>query len=212
MLKKRIAAVAALIAVAVAALALAACGDDQSTTTADTTDGAFLAEMIPHHETAIEMAKVAQKQADHPEIKQLADDIVAAQDSEIADMNSMHEQMFGGPASADHNTLGMDQSMMGMDTMSMDSLMSARPFDEAFIDEMIPHHQGAIQMARIELGDGQDPEVMDLAQSIIDAQSKEIEQMNEWRKQWYGAESPEGGVPTTDDEATSSHGDMTMGQ
>lgn len=209
MFRKRVAALAALIAVAVAALALAACGEDHSTTTAEVTDGAFLAEMVPHHESAIEMAKVAQKQADHPEIKQLADDIIAAQDSEIEQMNAMHERLLDQPVSEDHNTLGMDEGMMGMDMMSMDSLEAAKPFDRVFIDEMIPHHQGAILMARMELADGQDPEVMDLAQSIIDAQSSEIEQMNEWRMEWYGAESPEGGIPPEDE--TMSHDTMSMG-
>ena len=210
MFRKHAAALAALIAVVVAALALVACGDEQETTSgAETTDGAFLAEMVPHHESAIEMAKVAQKQADHPEIKQLADDIIAAQDSEIEQMNAMHERLFDQPVSEDHNTLGMDEAMMGMEMMSMNSLEASKPFDRAFIDEMIPHHQGAILMARMELADGQDPEVMDLAQSIIDAQSSEIERMNEWRMQWYGAESPEGGIPPEDEDM--SHDSMSMG-
>lgn len=111
-------------------------------------------------------------------------------------MNGMHERMFSAPAmGADHGDLGLDDQMMGMDSMSMASLEKARPFDEAFIDEMVPHHQGAIRMARLELADGQDPEVMDLARAIIDAQSQEIEQMNQWRQQWYGEPSPAGGVP-----------------
>ena len=152
--------------------------------------------MIPHHESAIEMAKIAQKQAEHPEIKQLADDIVAAQDGEIEEMNAIHERIFGEPAmGADHGDLGLDDEMMGMGSMSMDSLAQAKPFDQAFIDEMIPHHQGAIRMAQMELANGQDSEAQALAQEIIDAQTQEIEQMNEWREQWYGETSPAGGVP-----------------
>lgn len=198
MFSNKIAAIAALLVLAIGSFALAACGGDDTSTSSDAeaTDGAFITEMIPHHESAIEMAKIAQKQADHPEIKQLADDIVAAQDGEIEDMNAMHERMFGEPAmGADHGDLGLDDHMMGMDSMSMDSLAKAKPFDEAFIDEMIPHHQGAIRMAQVELADGQDPEVRNLAQAIIDAQSQEIEQMNQWREQWYGEPSPAGGVP-----------------
>lgn len=198
MFSNKIAAIAALLVLAIGSFALAACGDDDTSTSSDAeaTDGAFITEMIPHHESAIEMAKIAQKQADHPEIKQLADDIVAAQDGEIDDMNTMHERMFGGPAmGADHGDLGLDDHMMGMDSTSMDSLAKAEPFDETFIDEMIPHHQGAIRMAQVELADGQDPEVRNLAQAIIDAQSQEIEQMNQWREQWYGEPSPAGGIP-----------------
>lgn len=195
MSKNPFAAIAAMLALALGALALTACGDDDSGD-AQSTDGAFITAMIPHHESAIEMAEVARKRADHPEIKQLADEIIAAQDSEIADMNAMHEAMFSEPAmDADHGDLGLGEQMMGMDAMSIDSLEMSRPFDKAFIDEMIPHHQGAIRMAQVALAEGEDPEVRDLAQSIIEAQSEEIGRMNQWREQWYGGPSPAGGVP-----------------
>ena len=210
MSKTTIAAVAAILATALGALVVSGCGSSDETTSsqAESTDGAFLAEMISHHQSAIEMAKVAQKKADHPQIKQLADDIVAAQDAEIADMNEMHRRMFGESAmGADHGSLGLDDPMMGM-SMSMDSLETANPFDQAFIDAMIPHHQGAIRMAEIELADGQDQQVKDLAQSIIDAQSQEIEEMNEWREQWYGSPSPAGGVPEMNNDEMPSHDEM----
>ena len=211
MFSKKIAATTALLILALGAFALSACGDDDTTDTSDAqeTDGAFIAEMIPHHESAIEMAEIAQKQAEHPEVKQLADDIIAAQDGEIEDMNAMHERMFGeSPMGADHGDLGLDDHMMGMDSMSMDSLARAKPFDEAFIDEMIPHHQGAIRMAEIELAEGQDPEVRKLAQQIIDAQSQEIEQMNQWREQWYGQPSPAGGIPESMEADMPAHEEM----
>ena len=198
MLNKKIAAIAALLVLALGAFGLTACGDDDTSETSDAqaTDGAFIAAMIPHHESAIEMAEIAQKRGEHPEIKQLADDIVAAQDGEIEDMNAMHERMFGESVmDADHGDLGLGEDMMGMDSMGMDSMAKAKPFDQAFIDEMIPHHQGAIRMAQVELVNGQDPEVQTLAQEIIDAQTREIEQMNQWREQWYGEPSPAGGVP-----------------
>lgn len=199
MSKNPIAAIAAMVVLALGAFVLTAC-DDDDTSDAQSTDGAFITGMIPHHESAIAMAEVAQTQAEHPEIKQLADEIIAAQDSEIADMNAMHERLFDEPAmGVDHGDLGLDEQMAGMDTMSIDSLEMSRPFDKAFIDEMVPHHQGAIQMARVELAEGEDPEVLELAQSIIDAQSEEIEQMNQWREQWYGAPSPAGGVPPMTD-------------
>ncbi len=179
MSRKQIAALAALIIVATGAFTVAGCGGDDETTSsqAESTDGAFITEMIPHHESAIEMARIAQQRAEHPQIKQLADDIVAAQDAEIADMNDMHQRMFGEPAmGADHGSLGLDDHMKGM-SANMASLETAKPFDEAFIDEMVPHHQGAIRMAQVELAEGQDQETRDLAQSVIDAQSQEIEQM-----------------------------------
>lgn len=195
----------ALLVVATALVA-AGCGDDDDDTAAGTeTDGAFIAEMTTHHEAAIEMAAIAQERAEHKEVRELADAIVAAQGEEIQAMGVMHERMFGEPLQgADHGTLGMPAHEMGMDMDPM-HLEDAEPFDRAFIDAMIPHHQGAIRMARVELELGEDPQLQDLAQAITEAQSREIDEMNAWRERWYGAASPAGGVPPTDESAAPSH-------
>ncbi|MDQ3164190.1 MAG: DUF305 domain-containing protein, partial [Actinomycetota bacterium] len=62
-------------------------------------------------------------------------------------------------------------------------------------NQLIPHHQDAIRMARKEISGGSDEELKELAGSIVETQSKEIEDMNDWREDWYGAPSPAGGVP-----------------
>lgn len=199
---------AAIIVVIIAGITVLGGGDDEAQ--AAQTDGAFLTGMTPHHEMAIEMAKLAQERADHPEIKQLADDIVTAQTTEIETINQIHQRLFDQPLSQGaHGTLGLDEQMMGMD-MDMGALEMAKPFDREFIDMMIAHHQGAIRMARIELAQGSDQEAKDLANDIIAAQSREIEAMNQWREQWYGAPSPAGGVPAEDSlpPAESSGGSM----
>ena len=194
--------VAGLLAVALAA----GCGDDDHADSAET-DGAFMAEMTMHHEAAIDMAEMAQDQAQHPQIRDLGDGIIATQSDEIDQMEAMHNQMFGESVHmSDHGSLGMAAHEMGMD-MEPTDLDGARPFDRAFIDAMIPHHQGAIRMARVELTEGSDPQVQELAQEIIEAQSREIARMNAWRKRWYGASSPAGGVPE-EDEAMPSHYSM----
>ncbi len=59
-------------------------------------------------------------------------------------------------------------------------------FDEAFIDEMIVHHEGAIAMAELALLHAENEELKQLAVAIISAQTKEIEQMKEWRNEWFG--------------------------
>ena len=189
--------VAAVLAVAVAIVAVAAgCGDDDETTTAASeVDGAFLAQMTPHHEMAIEMAEIAEARAEHRQVRDLAAAIVAAQAAEIEQMGQIYERLYGEQlGTMHHGSLGMSAEEMGMHMDPM-HLEDADPFDRAFIDAMIPHHQGAIRMARIELADGSDPETMELARAIIDAQSREIEQMNAWRQRWYGATSPAGGMP-----------------
>lgn len=195
MSRKVIVAIIAVLAIAIAVPIVLIGGSDDTSTTDSSIDGAFLTEMTPHHQSAIEMARIAESRAEHPEIKQLAQNIVASQGDELDQMNQLHMSLFGEPVSAgDHGTLGLDEMSMGM-SMDTGSLQTAKPFDRAFIDMMIPHHQGAIRMAQIELHQGADADVKTLASKIINAQSAEIEQMNQWREKWYGAPSPAGDVP-----------------
>lgn len=184
------------LAALVAALTLAACGGDDedgaTTASANGTDLAFVQEMTPHHESAVEMAKIAQERSTREEITGLADDIVRSQSTEITQMRRLATAFTDDGVTA--GELGVSAHDAGM-TMDASSLRTAEPFDRAFIDMMIPHHQGAIRMARAVLAKGASDEVEGLARAIVDAQAKEIEQMNAWREDWYGAASPAGGVP-----------------
>lgn len=62
--------------------------------------------------------------------------------------------------------------------------------DKSFIEMMIPHHQGAVEMAQMAVKKAKSPEVKKLAESIIKDQNREIGQMRTWYKQWYGTEVP----------------------
>jgi uncharacterized protein (DUF305 family) len=171
-------AVVALVAV------ITGCGSDNKVD-GNATDAAFVTDMTAHHQGAIEMAQVAQKQAEHPQIQTLADDIVKAQKSEISVMSRIGEDMHAmGMHQGGH--MGMSQSEMGMD-MNMSMLRHAKPFDKAFIDMMIPHHRGALAMAERLLKKGEQSALRNMARDIIGAQSKEIAAMRQWRKAWYGS-------------------------
>lgn len=184
-----------------ALLLVAGCGSssDSGGKDASKQEQAFLRAMIPHHKSAIDMAGVAEKRAEHPQVKRLAKSIVADQAKEIAQMERIHQHLFRSavrPNANAHEQLGLSPDKAGMAHMEgAMTLEKARPFDRAFIDEMIPHHQGAIRMARAVSEMSNEPEITKLAASIITAQSFEIDQMNSWRKRWYGAESPAGSVP-----------------
>lgn len=166
-------------------------GDD--TAKAGGVDRAFTADMVPHHVSAVEMAEIAKQRSKRPEIQGLADDIIRSQKQEIDQMRGIDARL--ADDGAPKGKLGVSHSMMGM-SEDTDSLKTAEPFDRAFIDMMLPHHQGAIRMARVELERGADDDTKKLAEAIIAAQTREIEEMNGWRKDWFGSASPAGGVPT----------------
>jgi uncharacterized protein (DUF305 family) len=172
-------------------LAVAGCGSDDSepaaggehdghSTSAQTAtagsgvDRAFVAAMIPHHESAVEMAEIAQQRGESAFVKKLADAIIRTQKAEIARMR--REDAALANAGVDTADLGVPEHMMGMD-QDMSTLRSAKPFDPAFMKMMIPHHEGAVTMAKAELARGADPELKRLAREIITAQEREIRQM-----------------------------------
>ena len=175
-MKKRLIATALA---AVASLALAACGGDDSgaKVAGNGTDRAFVADMIPHHESAIEMAEMAQERGESPFVKDLAADIIRTQGEEIRTLRTEDEALDN--AGVEVGDLGMDMSM----EMDMGMLETAEPFDEMFMQMMIEHHTSAIEMAEMELDKGADPELKALAQDVIDAQQREIDAMREQLEQ-----------------------------
>ena len=179
---------AALALIALAAVAVGCGAGDsgtKSSSSGNATDAAFITDMTAHHRGAIEMAQVAQKRAEHPEVRQLAGNIISAQKGEISVMDTIGRDMHAmGMHEGGH--MGMSQSQMGMD-MDMPMLRRAKPFDRAFIDMMVPHHQGAIAMAKQLLKKGEQPGLRKMADDIISAQTDEIAQMRGWREAWYGA-------------------------
>lgn len=82
---------------------------------------------------------------------------------------------------------GMMQQMTAMNHRMVDHLGVADSlYDERFIEMMIPHHEGAIEMAQDALTKAQHPEIRKMAQDIIASQQSEIDQMKRWRQEWYG--------------------------
>lgn len=142
----------------------------------------FIEEMIPHHEDAVEMADLSLIQAEHPELRQLASAIKRVQTAEIAQMRAWYGDWYGGEVQPGHMA-----TMMGHDTTTLDG---ARPFDKAFIEQMIPHHEQAVHMSTMALRFAEQPEMRTLLQSIIDSQTAEIEQMRQWYRTWYGTDVP----------------------
>ena len=151
-------------------------------------DITFAQLMIPQHEQAVQMADMALSQATTPEVQQLAQQIKDAQDPEIQQMRSWL-QSWGAPEQMDGMD-GMDHGSMDMGGQSaggmmsdedMTALMDAQgaDFDQMWLEMMIEHHEGAIQMAETVKSQSQNPEVATLADAIIAAQQEEISTMDQ---------------------------------
>jgi uncharacterized protein (DUF305 family) len=176
-LAPRLTPAAAETHVAVAAAATAAPFDRQ-----------FIDMMVPHHQGAVAMARIALTRATHAQIKRLAQSIVAAQNKEIAQMTAWRRAWYGSAATSDMAHMPMLPGlMMHMDMMGdINHLKTAAPFDKAFIDAMILHHQMAIAAAKLELARGTHGQLKALALSIIEDQAREIGLMQAYRDLWYG--------------------------
>lgn len=92
--------------------------------------------------------------------------------------------LFQGEKQADI-VMGHDMSNTMSDMTSGLQGKTGDAFDSAFLDEMIVHHQGAIDMARQVLTVSSRAELRGMAEEIISAQTKEIEQMKKWKSEWF---------------------------
>ncbi|MCF2972506.1 DUF305 domain-containing protein [Synechococcus sp. Nb3U1] len=152
----------------------------------------FIDAMIPHHEGAVIMAKEALEKSQRPEIRQLAEAILAAQSEEIEQMQAWRPSWYPEAPRYPlmwHEEMGHMMAMTPerLSDMRMDSdLGSANDwFDLRFIEAMIRHHEGAVIMAEEALEKSQRPEIRQLAEAILASQQAEIDQMRGWREQWY---------------------------
>jgi uncharacterized protein (DUF305 family) len=154
----------------------------KSGATFNATDVQFATDMIPHHRQALDMAEAARSKATTPEVKALAERIAKAQGPEIATMSGWLTA-WGEPVpspGAMHHDMGDMGQMPGMMTdQEMQALAKAvgRDFDKMFLQMMVRHHQGAVEMAKTEQAQGQDPAVKRLAATIAADQTAEITEM-----------------------------------
>jgi uncharacterized protein (DUF305 family) len=146
-------------------------------------DKAFIDAMVPHHQGAIVMARVALENAEHEEIRDLSRNIVSTQQAEIGELKAIKKEEFG----TSNVPMEMSSEQMRGMGMMMDpqSLAEENPFDRAFIDAMIPHHRSAIEMAKVANQESENPRIKELAGNIVSTQKAEIEQMRRWQEQWY---------------------------
>lgn len=150
-----------------------------------TADAQFAMMMIPHHQQAVEMSYVLLANDGVDEgVAALAERMKAAQGPEIEQMQEwLDAQGFDMGDMDDMGMGGMEHSGM-MSEEDMDALEAAEGAEASrlFLEQMIEHHEGAIEMAEAQVADGEDPEMVALAESIIESQTAEIAEMQELLK------------------------------
>lgn len=182
--------IAAGLAVFAAAVTLSACGSGadhgaHSSTAATSTeqvaahsddDVMFAQMMIPHHEQAVKLAAMVPERSTNPAVTQLAATISGEQQPEITAMQALLLQWDVDP----HTMPDHGMSMPGMvddATMARLGTLNGQEFDTLWLQSMISHHQGAIEMANTEIAKGKSADMISMAKSIVTAQQAEIDQM-----------------------------------
>ena len=191
--------IVALLSVLALAMVVSACGDDgepsgagqpagqtSDTTKGNATDLEFVAGMVPHHQSAIDMAQVALERGKSSFVKELAQDIVDSQMAELTTMQAADDRLASAGVKAGKPGAG-HSSGMAEEEDPVEKLKTADPFDEAFIKEMLPHHKAALPMAQKELDKGGDAELKKVAQGIIDEQKREIAEMEKFAEEEFGS-------------------------
>jgi len=177
---------------AAAAFTLSACVDAPPSSNADdgeqnASDIMFVEMMIPHHEQAVEMSQlILAKDGVNPQVAALAEQIRAAQDPEIVVMEQWLDDWESSSMTGMEGMEGMDHGGLGgMDGMMSDEQMAELESADGatgstlFLELMIEHHEGAVDMAEDVISDGRKSEVRTLAEQIIVSQNAEIATMRE---------------------------------
>lgn len=146
----------------------------------------FMRGMIPHHQGAIDMARVLLEQGGSEQMRELARDILSAQEAEITQMQVwMHEY---GPPSPGENAQDVIAAWQRIDQRMMTDMHNvfagaAGDITSEFVQGMIPHHVAAVDMAYVLLAHSTHPELRTLAKAVVREQEREIRELKAWQNE-----------------------------
>ncbi|MDB5196691.1 MAG: hypothetical protein JWP88_1062 [Flaviaesturariibacter sp.] len=139
----------------------------------------FAAMMIKHHEGAVEMSKAELKSGTNPELKSFAQKVIADQQKEIGTMQAV---LANAPKDSSTNAKDFAAAMKGSMMPMMGDPGNFKTTDQNYAANMIPHHQSAVEMAKIYVRWGTNPVLNKLSASIVASQAKEVEWLKAWLK------------------------------
>ena len=139
----------------------------------------FMTGMIDHHQMAIEMADICLQNATHEELRSMCQQVITAQSAEIGELQAWVSDWYG---------ITYEPMMKPGDEKMLERLasLSGAEFEIMFMEMMIQHHEKAIKEAQQCVDKAWHPELRQLCEEIIVAQSAEIVQLRTWLCQWYG--------------------------
>lgn len=155
--------------------------------------------MIPHHESVIALAEVARHELTHPELIEIAEAIVATQDAEIEEMELLRDEWYPDAAPVTMQAMmgmpgmGTDMEMMDQQmnaTWQVETFCAADNKDVAFIEQVIQHHQMAIDVSRAAEDHAVHPELQAIALRVIEDQQHEIDRLDAIRAELTEAATP----------------------
>ena len=143
----------------------------------------FLQQMIQHHRSGIDMAKLVSDHTQRAELREFAKKMISAQQEEIEEMSGWLKRWYNASPKEIANA-GADKEMkmhMSMLTGKKDS-----DFDKAFLDMMPKHHHAAVEMAEQAEKKATHPELKEFAAKMAKDQEQEMKQMKQWAQDWFG--------------------------
>ena len=145
--------------------------------TAHNSDDVMFAQMmIPHHEQAVELSAMAPQHTNNTELIKLSGEVLKQQQPEI---NTMKADLIEWGVNPDDPTArgGHMTGMVDEATLAKLKTLQGAEFDKLWLQSMISHHEGAIEMAKSEIANGKNPDIKALADAIVSGQQTQIDQM-----------------------------------
>lgn len=162
-----------------------------ATLTGEAFDEAYIADMLAHHEGAINMSEMVGAATERQALIKLAQSIMETQSQEYMQMLTWQKEWGYEKTIGGHGTHGGEASDASSDMVTSmvvmtDALMGLKgeEFDKYFLALMIEHHQQAVEMSKFADTNASHQEIKDIAKEVISAQEAEIAQMKQWQKEW----------------------------
>lgn len=146
-------------------------------------DKDFLVDMIPHHQGAIDSAKLyLQNNPQNQKLQEIAKNIISSQEAEIKEFHTLLKgELNATKLSKQQYSQYLTATKHNANTMmkDMNQVKPSQNIDKDFAQAMIPHHQGAIDSAKLILQYTKDTRIQKIAQDIITAQEREIQDLTQ---------------------------------